>query len=61
MPTGLRMMTTEEFQAFKGPDYRWTLTISPGVWLHCEARPGAWVRLWQWVLLGWTWEPMFKE
>lgn len=23
--------------------------------------PGAWRRLWQWLLLGWTWEPVNEE
>lgn len=39
--------------------HRWRLQAGPYFRLDTAMdRPNAWVRFWQWLLLGWTWEPL---
>lgn len=43
---------------YTGPPASWQLRIHPGFFVHSVTRPSAWVRFWQWFLLGWVWEPI---
>ena len=39
--------------------HRWRFQAGPYFRLDTAMdRPNAWVRFWQWLLLGWTWTPL---
>jgi len=40
------------------PQYRWWLVITSNYRCAHERRPNWWHRLWQRLLLGWTWAPI---